>query len=180
MRRLVVVAALSLVLAPAAGAKTLKVNWHESKAVGAGRVDFHVTKIVVAARRWSVTAEVANRSPYALRVAQPKAMEANGTVWSRDAGFGVAYRSTDPNCVPVQGCVPGLWAFRAATGTPTLPASLAAGATWSGTFSGTAKLPHRTDLRLTFGYFTVTAAPDADVAYVGTSFNWVTDHTFRT
>ncbi len=177
--RLVAVAFAFFVVVPTAAGKTFKVNWSEAKHVHGGEVDFHVTRIVIGSARWSVTAAVTNRSRYTLAVSQPQATGPNGTVWSRNAGFGIAYRDQNPECVPSKGCVPGLFAFPATRGLPALPQTLGPRRRWSGTFSGAGNPPRTSPLWLTFGWFEISKAPRDAADDVGIGFNWVTDHTVR-
>jgi hypothetical protein len=178
MRLAALVAVVALLAVPAAKAKTLKVNWREYKGLPTGRVDFHVTRIVVTATSWSVTATVANHSPYALDVSRPKTFDSKpygGTWTGRDSGFGVAF------FVPPSGAgeTGGYLVRPNQHAQPGLPAKLGSNAIWTGTFTGRAKLPKRNDLRVSFGWFTISSAPTDRSGDVGQGFNWITDHTFR-
>jgi hypothetical protein len=178
MRLALLLTVVSLLAVPAAQAKTLKVNWREYKGLPTGQVDFHVTKIVTTSAGWSVTATVANRSPYTLAVSRPPTNASRpypGTWTGRNSGFGIAF------FVPATqaGEVGGYDVRPNQHAQPALPTKLAPNATWTGTFSGNAKLPKRSDLRVAFGYFTISAAPADSKAEVGQGFNWITDHTFR-
>jgi hypothetical protein len=71
--------------------------------------------------------------------------------------------------------------------TTLLPKRLDAGASWSGTVGGRARLPAGKHLRLAFGYFKPRAAgppaacrrPFAMRAASTDEVFWITDHTFR-
>lgn len=178
MRLAALLAIISVVVVPAAQAKTLKPNWREYKGLGTGQVDFRVTKIVVTATSWSVTATVANHSPYTLNVSRPQTFDSPiyRDVWTgRDSGFGIAFYVP-----PAHAGETGGYDVRPNQhAQPSLPTKLAANATWTGTFTGKTRLPKRNDLRISFGWFTISAAPTDRSSDIGQSFNWITDHTFR-
>lgn len=176
MRRvwLGVVVTCLLFVSPAA-AKTLRVNWTEYHSFGDGQATFHITKVVITPTSWSATASVTNRSSLTLSVTKPPTQTyptIKGLWDQRNSGFGVAFQ------VPASSSGSGGYFVRPATfATPALPTTLAPGATWRGTFGGTAKLPRRNDLRLSFGSLAVTKASQS--AWIGQTFNRITDHTFR-
>ncbi len=160
--------------ARATQAKTLNVNWREYKDLVGGQLNFRITKIVVTPTNWSITATVANRSPYTLSITRPKINNTppNQGIWfSRDSGFGLADYTGTPGG--------GFFVHPNQHARPTLPTSLKPNGFWQGTFSGKASIPTRRDLRVSFGWFTISAAPDTDKGYVGQQFNWITDHSFR-
>jgi hypothetical protein len=123
-----------------------------------------------------VTATVTNNSGYTIDVSRPKAFDSRGLWTDKSAGFGVAvFVPPRPNTTDVGGYL----VHPARTARPALPTRLAAHATWTGTFSASDRLPRKSDMRVSFGLFTVAAAPAADAAFVGQAFDWVTDHSFR-
>jgi hypothetical protein len=178
MRLALLLTVLSLIVVPAAEAKTLKVNWREYKGLPTGQFNFRVTKIITTATSWSVTATVANHSPYTLDVSRPKTTDSQpypGTWTGRDSGFGIAFHvpPTNPGEIGGYDVRPNQHSL------PALPSKLAPNATWTGTCTGKAKLPKRSELRVAFGFFTISAAPADRGTDVGQAFNWITDHTFR-
>ncbi|HEY3183613.1 MAG TPA: hypothetical protein VGJ77_12305 [Gaiellaceae bacterium] len=176
MTRLAVVALVAALAAPAAAAKTLRVNWIERKSfTDGGALVFRVTRITVTPASWSATVRIENRT------------RVDFGVYAGCTGF--APQNPSPGMAVVYyagglGWKTGTW-IRGAT-TP-LPKRLDGGASWSGTVGGRAWLPAATDLRLAFGYFKPLAAgppagcrkPFAMRAASTDEVFWITDHTFR-
>lgn len=176
-RLLMIAVAAGLWIAPAGEAKTVKVNWQEYKGLVGGKLQFHVTKIVVTPRSWSVSMTVTNASPYTIAITKPPTIPAGPFkgLWDyRVAGFGLAAYAP-PSRVSTGGWRIGM----SDHATPSIPSSLGPRASWKGVFSGKTKVPQKTELRLTFGLFTITDAPDESKRSVGTQFSWLTDHRFR-
>jgi hypothetical protein len=159
----------TLVFVPAAEAKTLKLKWVErtSPDYGYPQMTFKVKSVVVDGLKWSVSASVTNRSTETIRV----------TRGDKDASsyrFGLMTPNQGP-CVPVNGwiasCRPGPPVLVGAQSTtPQFPATIKPGATWSGVFRGTGKLPSRQGINVVFGFFTSKSVPRG--------FAFITDHRF--
>jgi hypothetical protein len=168
VRRLGLAVLLALVVVPGAAAKTIKLDWRERKVLADGSaVRFHVTEAVVTARSWAVTFSITNGSGAALKLVTP----APGTTPIR--GFAVLRRGQwrGETCLLDFGSR----GWNAYDPPPSqLPRSIGAGATWTGTISGKAKLARGRDYRLSFGWF---EPLDPDTG--GRGFYWITDHSFR-
>lgn len=164
MRRALLVALVALVVAPAAGAKTFKVDWREQKVTAGRVVSFRVARIVITPTSWSVTLSIRNGTRAALRVTTPplfttpiptlsilRKEQYRGETALVDDDHHVAH---DPR--PSQ-----------------LPRSIAKGATWAGTISGTGNMRHGRYV-VGLGWFV-----PLDPAAGGRGFYWITDHSVR-
>lgn len=164
MTRVILVVLVALVAAPAAGAKTFKVDWREQKMVSDRAVSFRITKITITPSSWSVTLSIRNGTRAPLRVTTPAPMttpiptlsvsrkdQYRGETALVDTDHGVAH---DPP--PAQ-----------------LPRSIAKGATWTGAIGGTGKM-RRGRYVVGLGWF-----DPLDPAAGGRGFYWVTDHSIR-
>jgi hypothetical protein len=180
MTRLAAVAAVAvaLLVAPGAVAKTLHVRWVEQKQIaGGGSFVFKVTRIDAAPTRWSAVVAIENRSAAAYDV-QPGC---NGFAPQFAApGLGIVYYAGG------LGWTFGTWVRGASTFAPTLPRTFRPAARWAGTMRGRGPLPKKTDLHLSFGFFTprgddVAACrkPLAERSSIAGEWYWVTDHVFR-
>jgi len=176
MTRLALVALVAALIAPAASAKTLRVNWVERKGFTDGSaLVFHVTRITVTPTAWSATVRIENRT------------RVDFGIYAGCTGF--APQNPSPGMAVVYyaaglGWKTGTWIRGATTPRPT---RIDAGASWSGTVGGRARLPAKIDLRLAFGYFKPLAAgppagcrrPFAMRAASTDEVFWITDHTFQ-
>jgi hypothetical protein len=153
-----VLALVALVLAVGASAGVVQVNWNEQATLHAKPViAFHVLALADQTKGktsgWAVTASVTNRSSKPLHVSGKQ--------------FGLALfgdaTSTNPKAALL---LPAL-AFK-----PKLPAVLAPGKTWRGTFAGYGKPPEGAYVRVLFGWF-------SGPAVGGPGFNWLSDHVHR-
>jgi hypothetical protein len=143
------------VLAGGASAATVRLNWHEQATVHAKpAIGFHVQALVTKKKGkvsgWAVVAEVTNRSSKPLRISAHQF----GLALFKDA------TSTDPRKATL---------LPAGAFSPALPAVLAPGKTWRGTFIGAGSLTSGQYVRVLFGWF-------SGPAVGGTGFNWISDH----
>ena len=139
--------------ASAGPAKTFRLAWSE-KAVDGGRtvMSFHVRTLKVEGGRWTISASFRNASRVRLGVRRQ---------------FAVLHG-------PAGRRVKALRVLPAKTFKPALPASLAPGKGWSGTFSGTgAAALKNTSVRVRFSYFSGRAVAGRP------GFGWITDHVAR-
>jgi len=160
------VVAVALAVAPAASARTLTLNWVEkiSPAYGYPAMTFTVKTFTVNGASWSVKGSVANRSRGDVKI------RLRGTPYGgpyAEYTFGVFIPSpcTKPGNVE---CSDHSYATK---WSPRVPSVLHPGQRWSGTFSGTKKLPRGKLLSIMFGYF-ASSVPKKDFAYV-------TQHEFK-
>ena len=164
MKWTVLVALAALVVAPAAGAKTFNVDWREQKVTGGRPVSFRITRIVIAPTSWSLRLSVKNGTRAALKVTTPPLFTTpipTLSVSRKEQYRGETALIDDDHRVthdppPSQ-----------------LPKSIAKGATWSGTISGTGKMRHGRYV-VGLGWF-----EPLDPAAGGSGFYWITDHSVR-
>jgi hypothetical protein len=151
---------ISLVLAQAAAAKTLRLNWVETKGAGNGypTMTFKAKSITVQGKRWTVRASVANRSKHAVSFTTEH-------LSFGDYRFGLIVPQGSA-CLPP--CFPTLIGSHHTT--PSFPASLKPGEVWQGSFSGLRTLPQDTQIRIAFGFFVDTRS--------NKRFSWITNHSF--
>ena len=170
---------VATVAAPAAGAKTFRVNWNEQRRMHDGTFTFHVSRIDATPSSWSAVVAMANHTTTSYGV------DSGCEGWSPQfvtPGMGVIHPGG-----PKYGWSSGWGMHIAHSSSPALPRVLAPGGSWHGTIRGTGPLPRGVFLRLTFGYF-VPGRPGArsrcnpQFAYApfdNTTWYWSTDHTFR-
>ena len=145
----VLAATAALVVATAASADTLRLNWVERLDKGpTTRLTFRVGTLQTTGKAWSATVEIVNRG--------------TGKVAISGAQFGLAEYATKTEFKR------SLRALRATTVTPPLPATLTPGKSWKGTIGGPGTPDDRRYVRLVFGEFTSGLSP--------TPFTWITDH----
>jgi hypothetical protein len=157
-RLAVVPAALALVLAGGASAGVVQVNWNEQAKVKAKpAIAFHVRALADKTKGkvsgWAVTASFTNRTSKPLRISRNQ--------------FGLALFKNAKATNPKDGTLMPALAFK-----PDLPAVLAPGKTWRGTFAGYGKPPEGAYVRVLFGWF-------SGPAVGGSGFNWLSDHVQR-
>jgi len=155
------VALVALVVAPAAGAKTFNVDWREQKTTGGRVVAFRITRVVITPTSWSVKLSIRNGTRGALKVTTPAAMTTpipHLSILRKEQYRGETALVDDDH--------------RVAHDPPSsqLPRSIAKGATWSGTVSGTGKMRHGRYV-VGLGWF-----EPLDPRAGGRGFYWVTDH----
>jgi hypothetical protein len=184
-------AAVVLVVGPGAEAKTLTVNWNEAYSFpDSGFLSFHVTKIAVTPTNWQVTMTMANKSPYTLGISTPplgtvKYIDPNFKGWGGCGAVNIAQQGfglTKYEYKPAPNGGRGLGGYLTLPwkhATPSFPSRLKPNAKWHGAYSGSGPVPRNTELRLCFGLFTLSDAPNADKSKIGTSFSWMTRHTFQ-
>jgi hypothetical protein len=192
-RRVAVLAAAAVVLVvgPAAEAKTVAVNWNEAYSFsGSGFLAFHVRKIAVTQSNWQVTMTVANKSPYTVEISRPplgsvtyidpkfKGWGGCGGVNLGRQAFGLTKYEYKPAPNGGRG-IGGYLTLPWTHATPGFPSKLKPNEKWHGTYSGSGPIPRKTELRLCFGLFTITDAPDANKSDIGTYFSWMTRHTLQ-
>jgi hypothetical protein len=150
---------LSLLAAGSAGARpaestvTIKLGWHE-RALARGRtvMTFNVRTLSITSRGWTIAASFRNTSRSRLRIREEFALL-------------VAKRRAQ---------IDGAGALQAKSFRPALPAALAPGQGWSGTFSGGgASILHGVFVRAHFSYFRGPVIPGQ------AGFGWITDHVVR-
>ena len=172
MRRCLVafVAVAALVLAGAAPARTIRVQWVDEQPLWGSKLVFRTTAIRIDGDNFAVATSVANRTRYAVRVMRrPPYLGGN---FIGPLSFGIAWRQTDTPKTRHMFFVP------AKTFSPRLPATLAPGATWRGTFSGrTRALRKHHDFWVAFGLFA--AAPQKSLPPDPQGGYWLSDKTFR-
>jgi hypothetical protein len=145
-------------LAGGAAATTVQLNWHEQAKVRAKpAIAFHVQALVSQTKGkvsgWAVVAAVTNTSTKPLRISARQ--------------FGLALFENSSSTDPRQAKLLPAGAF-----SPALPATLAPGKTWRGTFIGVGKPTKGSYVRVLFGWF-------SGPAVGGTGFNWISDHVHR-
>src|SRR6266545_2972329 len=138
--------------------RTIRLGWAETREYSSPHMTFHVAWVRIMGDRWTVRASFTNKGTSALLVTPQQ--WAAGT-FSPHYGFAIVSPGSEHESVGAK------------TSTPTIPARIKPGATWSGTFGGTGatRLPRGTKLSISFGYFIV--------ASVGNGFSWLTQHSFR-
>lgn len=163
-RRVAVAAAIALAAAPAAQAKTLRLNWVERTGpeYGYPAMTFTVESITVEGTRWSMRASVANRSKHVVTVTRGK--PGNG-----DFRFGLIVPYQGKSCSITGTCLPTLLGSQQSR--PPFPSSLGPGRTWSGSFAGAGRLPRGQFLNVAFGFFVDSTSKKA--------FSWITQHSFK-
>lgn len=138
---------------PAAGTATIKLGWNE-RALAAGRtvMTFNVRTLTVTDRGWTIAASFRNTSKSRLVIRDEFAL----LVTMRRAQ------------------IDGARALKAKSFRPELPAALAPGQAWTGTFSGGGvSILHGVFVRAHFGYFRGQVFPGQ------AGFGWITDHVVR-
>jgi len=139
--------------ASAGPAKTIRLAWSE-RAVDEGKtvMTFQVRTLKVEGRRWTIDASFRNTSRVKLGIRKQ---------------FALLYG-------PGRERVSGLKVLAAKSFRPAMPASLAPGKTWRGTFSGTGGTAlTKTYIRVQFSYFR------GKVIAGRPGFGWITDHVAR-
>jgi hypothetical protein len=155
LRSSLVIAVVFGVLAGGAAALTVPLNWHEQAKVHAKpAIAFHVAALVTQKKGkvagWAVAAEVTNRSSKPLRISAHQ--------------FGLALFKDSASTDPHKATLLPAGAF-----SPALPAVLAPGKTWRGTFIGAGGPTRGQYVRVLFGWF-------SGPAVGGSGFNWISDH----
>ncbi len=158
---------------PPVVARNLRVDWHEhAPARGTpGTLDIQVTRVLTAGPVWQVTASITNRTHSALELTDPppcRVIACQGVITDPGgAGFGLGWAAPrQPNGFPG-----GLRGVTHTFARPSLPAKLAPGASWHGTFGGYDLLPAHTAIWASFGIFTTQSTQHE-------SFDSATNHTF--
>ncbi len=168
MRRVLVSALLLALVVPSAAArpasseKVIPLTWVERQPLRGGALIVRVSRIEVAARSWTVTAEIANRSATMVRISQRQPRDFRKCVTSivRYVRTKHAYGST----INRQDFFP-------LTLRPALPRTLAPGKAWRGTFGSRGVLPRGQDLFVCVGFFTTAEDPDG--------FSLISQRSFR-
>lgn len=150
---------LSLLAAGSAGARsaestvTIKLGWNErARAAGRTVMTFNVRALTVTSRGWTIAASFRNTSKSRVAIREEFAL----LVTKRRAQ------------------IDGAAALEAKGFRPALPAALAPGQGWSGTFSGGgASMLHGVFVRAHFSYFRGPLIPGQ------AGFGWITDHVVR-
>jgi len=155
LRTSIVTAVVFGALAGGAAAATVQLNWHEQAKVHAKpAIGFHVQALITQTKGkisgWAVVAEVTNRTAKPLKISAHQF----GLALFKDA------KATDPHHATL---------LPAGAFSPALPAVLAPGKTWRGTFIGAGGPPKGSYVRVLFGWF-------SGPAVGGTGFNWISDH----
>ena len=177
MRRwLLVAAVVAAAAAPAADAKTIKVDWRESVGVsGGGRIEFRLTKIVATTGSWAVTGSIRNATGARVEIdpaGHPFAVATSpNPVWHSGMALLELHRVYQVN---IGGAQNQWWEHKATSFRPALPHSLAPGASWTGTLGGRAKLKAGRSYSLGLGLF-LPQNPESG----GSSVIWITDHSFK-
>ena len=165
---------LLVVLAPAAQAKTIGVDWREEKTLtGGGALRFRVTKIVATTQSWAVTATFTNDSGSRVGIApkgRPFQFPPPTPLWSNGMALIEHHRVFSVNIGGYHG---EWWQHPATSFRPALPTSLAPHALWTGTFGGRGKLKKGQAFSLGFGLFEL-QSPESG----GATVYWITDHSF--
>src|SRR5215213_4724439 len=148
------VLALALVVAPGAGAKTIKVDWREQKPLAdGGALKFRITKVVATTTQWSVTATIDNAS------ASPVGIDRDGRefgvppphpLWTNGIALIESHRVYSAN---IAGRHVEWWQHPATAFRPALPRTIGARHAWTGTFGGKAKLRNGQAYSVGFGLF---------------------------
>ena len=149
---------------PPAQPRTIGLSWHEAPGPKGETLVVDVRRFVVRPNGWSVSASVKNDTRVAITIGRPH--HPGGTE------FGVLVLAS-PDSRAVDAAGPGVFASRFA---PDIPRLLAAGATWSGTFSGRGRLAVASYVRVEFGRFTTVGAVQQGVPW---RFRYITDHVLR-
>ena len=158
MRRLALLLstlATGFVVALPAAARTVPLNWNESlKRNGRPLMTFAVSNVTFAGGGWTVGASFSNRTAATVRIPRKR--------------FGLRiFRGARVTTATPYRHLP------AGTFQPAVPATLAPGQAWTGTFAGRGTPARGRYVRVTFGYFS-RIAPRQPSPWV-----WLTDHTFR-
>lgn len=161
VRTTAVAAALALLIAAPASARTIRLGWTERTPApyyGYVAMTFRVHSVTVTPSGWSVRAEIVNRS------VQRITFRRGESYFPRRVGFGLL--------VPRKRVVgrPDHATLRATTFSPSLPQTLEPGRRWSGRFSGPGTLPRGKRIAITFGVFLVNGTDP---------FSWTTQRLFR-
>jgi hypothetical protein len=164
VKRAVLVTLAALVVAPTAGAKTFDVDWREQKVTGGRPVVFRITRIVITPTSWAVRLSIRNATRAALKVTTPPLLTTPIPTLSilRKTDFRGETALFDYDHRVVHDPPPSQ-----------LPRSIAKGATWSGTISGTGRMRHARYV-VGLGWF-----EPLDPAAGGSGFYWITDHSVR-
>ena len=153
MRRVLLPAvAAALLVAPAASARNINVNWREQVTLDGERVmRLHVDAIAFRPGRWAVRLSFTNTSPRTLTVLRNNFALAVYPPRARNpCRFQPLFAST-------------FW--------PQRPDRLAPGDTWRGVFSGRAEIPDQGSLRVIVSWFS--GGPPSFPR-----FGWLTDHVY--
>ena len=178
MKRLVVVALAALAVVPTGNAKTIKVSWHEQKVLGDGALTFNVTKVVLTPTSWAVTATITNRTGARVEIdptpkPQPAIVGLLADPHVYPGGMALVYLHSKPKKWYYDSDRTW-WSFNMKASTPGMPKALADGASWTGTFRGSAKVARGIDYRVGFGLFSV-----SDPKVGESRFMWISDHSVR-
>jgi hypothetical protein len=168
------VLALALVAAPAAGAKTIKVDWREQKPLAdGGALRFRITKVVATTTQWSVTATIENAS------GSPVGIDRDGRefgvptphpLWTNGIALIESHRVYSAN---IAGRHVEWWQHPATAFRPALPRTLGAHRSWTGTFGGKGKLRKGQAFSIGLGLFELQSAASG-----GATVFWITGHSF--
>src|SRR5215208_4411499 len=169
------VLALALVVAPGAGAKTIKVDWREQKPLAdGGALKFRITKVVATTTQWSITGTIENAS------GSPVGIDRDGRdvppfklphpIWFNGMALIESHRLYSAN---IAGRHVEWWQHPATTFRPALPRTLGAHRSWTGTFGGKSKLRKGQSFSIGFGHFEL-QSPESG----GATVFWITDHSF--
>jgi hypothetical protein len=176
MRRVGAAAVLALVLvaAPAAGARTIKVDWREQKPLAdGGALKFRITKVVATTTQWSIAATIENAS------GSPIGIDRDGIdvpvrpphpIWLKGIALIEPRRVWNPN---IGGRFVEWWQHVPSSFRPALPRTLGPHKSWTGTFGGKAKLGKGQTFSIGFGLFEL-QSPESG----GATVFWITDHSF--
>jgi hypothetical protein len=176
MRRVGAAAVLALVLvaAPAAGARTIKVDWREQKPLAdGGALKFHVTKVVATTTQWSIAATIENASGSPVGIdhdGRERSLPSQHPVWTDGIALIEPHRSWTAQ---LGGPLIEWWQHPATAFRPALPRTLGPHHSWTGTFGGKAKLRQGQAYSIGFGLFELQSAASG-----GATVFWITDHSF--
>jgi len=166
--------ALALVAAPAAGAKTIRVDWREQKPLAdGGALKFRITKVVATTTQWSVTATIENASgsPVGIdRDGRESAVPSQHPRWTNGIALIEPHRSWTAQ---LGGPLIEWWQHQATAFKPAVPRTLGSHRSWTGTFGGKAKLRKGHAYSIGFGLFELQSPASG-----GANVFWITDHSF--
>lgn len=158
---------MALVLAPAASAKTITLNWVEQRSSDyyATPMTFKVKDVVLTAKAWAVHASFTNRSKVGLKIGP--SLGDSYAAWNFGLGWPFCVQGTlGPEC--------GQKTLTYTYAKPKIPSLLRPRQTWSGVFGGPGRPVRGKLISVIFGTFFPPGAP-----HFAKEFDWVTSHAFK-
>ncbi len=157
------VVAVALIVAPAASAKTLTLNWVEqaSATYYPATMTFKVKSVTTGAHAWSVRASVTNRSNTTIRLVKAVTIASPHYQYPFSLLFAPVCK---PPAISCQLEILAATYFRSAK-----PTQLRSGKTWTGTFGGPGLPPRQKLINVGFGEFVVGKK----------TFSYITTHAFK-